>query len=99
MRQGGLILAAGHVRSKERCRFKKRARKNPAAHKTHDEIHSSPATTIMSRRCASKQAPRVSPYLSTSIDAGFVETGLVQLAIGKNDKGYKYTGDRHTQTN
>ena len=77
MRQGGLVLAAGRVRSKKKKRKKKR---NPAAPKTHHEIHSSPATATTSRRRATKHVPRVSPYSPASIDPGFVEVGLVQLS-------------------
>ena len=76
MRQGRLILAAGHVRSKKKTREKKR---NPAAPKTHHEIYSSPATATTSRRRVTKHIPRVSPYSPASIDPGFVEIGLVQL--------------------
>ena len=80
MRQGGLILAAGRVRSRKK---KKRGKKNSidsAPPKTHHEIHSSPATATTSRRRASEQIPRVSPYAHASIDPGFVEIGLVQLS-------------------
>ena len=59
MRQGGLILAAGRVRSKKKKRQKTR---NPATPKTHHEIHSSPATVTTSRRRATKHVPRVSSY-------------------------------------
>ena len=77
MRQGGLILAECRVRSKKKERKKKR---NPAAPKTHHEIHSSPATASTLGRDATKHVPRVSPYSPVSIDAGFVEIGLVQLS-------------------
>ena len=75
MRQGSLLLAAGRVRSKKQTR-------NPAAPKTHHEIHSSPATVTTTRRRATKQIPRVtsSPYSPASIDPGFVEIDLVQLS-------------------
>ena len=53
---------------------------NPAAAKTHNEIHSSLATATASRRCATKHALRVRPYSAASIDPGFVEIGLVQLS-------------------
>ena len=88
MRQGGLILAAGRVRSKA----KKNAKKT-APHKTHHEIHSSAATVTTSRRPATKHAPRVSPYSPASIDAGFVEIGLVQLS-----QPVKTTNVTHTLT-
>ena len=97
MRQGGLILAAGCVRSKEIKRKKKS--RNPAAPKTHDEIHSSPATATTSRRGATKHVPRVSPYSPTSIDPGFVEIGLVQLSQSvktTNVTHIWYTVDRQT---
>ena len=73
MRQGGLILAAGRVRSK------KKKKRNPAAPKTHHEIHSSPATATNSRRRA-KHVPGVSAYSPASIDPKVVEIGLVQLS-------------------
>ena len=53
---------------------------NPAALKTHHEIHIGPATATTSRRRATKHVPRVSPYSPASIDPGFVEIGLVQLS-------------------
>ena len=91
MRQGGLVLAAGRVRSKKKKRKKKR---NPAAPKTHHEIHSSPATATTSRRRATKHVPRVSPYSPASIDPGFVEIGLVQLS-----QPVETTNVTHTRTN
>ena len=86
MRQGGLILAAGRVRSKKKKRGKKNTEKKSAPPKTHHEIHSSPATASNSRPHARKHVPRVSPYSLASIDPGFVEIGLVQpsqLPVGK----------------
>ena len=65
------------------CVRRKKTKKNPrdpAAPKTHHEIHSSPATATTSRRRATKHVPRVSPYSPASIDPGFVEIGLVQLS-------------------
>ena len=98
MRQGGLILAAGRVRSKK----KKRKKTNPAAPKTHHEIHSSPPTATTSRRRATKHVRRVSPYSPASIDPGFVEIGLVHLfqSVTTNVTHTQYT-DRQTdrQTN
>ena len=73
--RGGLILAAGRVRSK-----KKKMKKTPeksAPPETHHEIHSRPATASNWRRNATKHVPRVSPYSPASIDPGFVEIGLV----------------------
>ena len=79
MRQGGLTLAAGRVRSKKK-KIEKKNTKNPAAPKTRYEIHSSPATATTARRGATKHVPRVSPYLPASIDPGFVEISLAQLS-------------------
>ena len=76
MRQGGLILAAGRVRSKKT----KRKKKQMPPHLKHNEIHSSPATATTSIRRATKHVPRVSPYSPACIDTGFVEIGLVQLS-------------------
>ena len=91
MRQGGLILAAGRVRLKEK-------KSNPppeksAPLKTHHEIHSSPATASNSRRHARKHVPRVSAYSPASIDPRFVEIGLVQLS-----QSVKTTNVTHTYT-
>ena len=58
----------------------KKKTRNPAAPKTHHEIHSTLATATTSRRRATKHVPRVSPYLPASMDPGFVEIGLVQLS-------------------
>ena len=77
MRQSGLAHAAGRMRSKKN---KKKTRKTAAVAKTHHEIHSSPATTINSRRHATKHVPRICPYSPASIDAGFVEIGFGQLS-------------------
>ena len=70
MKQGGIILAAGHVRSKKKNNPPPR---NPAAPKTHHGTLSSPATVTTSGRRATKHVPRVSPYSLASIDPGFVE--------------------------
>ena len=93
MRQGGLILTAGRVRSKKK---KRQQRRNPAAPKTHHEIHSSSATATTSRRRAKKHVPRVSPYSPASIDRGFVEIGLVQLSqpVKTTNECYTYTHRR-----
>ena len=91
MRQGGLILAAGRVRSKKKKRGKKNTEKKSAPPKTHHEIHSSPATAPNSRPHASKHVPGVSPYSLASIDPGFVEIGLVQLS-----QSVKTTNVTHT---
>ena len=78
MRQGGLILAVGRVRSKKKIEKNKNNKKSTPP-KTHHDIHSSPATATTSRRRATRHIPRVSPYTPASIDPGFVEIGLVQL--------------------
>ena len=92
MRQGGLILAAGRVRSKKTKR-KKTKHEIPSHPKTHHEVHSSPATATTPTRRATKEVPRVSPYSPTSIDPGFVEIDLVQLY-----QSVKTTNDTHTHT-
>ena len=92
MRQGGVILAAGLVRSKKKNRKKKKHEKIRPP-QTHHEIHSSPATATTSRRLATKDVPRVSPYSPASIDPGFVEIGLVQLS-----QSVKTTNVTHTET-
>ena len=94
MRQGGLILAAGRARSKKKQNAKKKKNEiNPAAPKTHHEIHRSSATATTSRRRATKHVPRGSPYSPASIDPGFVEIGLVQLS-----QSVKTTNVTHTLT-
>ena len=90
MRQGGLILAAGRVHSRKKGGKKRR---NPAAHKTHHEIHRSPATATTSRRRATKNIPRVSQYSPASVEVGYLEIGHVQLT-----KSVKVTNVTHTQT-
>ena len=75
MRQGGLILAAGRVRSKKKTNPKK-----SAAPKTHHEIHSSPATATTSRGLVMKHVPRGRPHSPASTYPGVVEIGLVQLS-------------------
>ena len=93
MRQGGLILATGRLRSKKKKVKKKR---NPAAPKTHHEIQSSPATATTSERRATKHVLRVSPYSPAPIDPGFVEIGfVVQLSQSLKTTNGCYTG-RHT---
>ena len=78
MKQGGLILAAGRVRSKTKKTKKKPEKIAPP--QTHHEIHSSPATETTPRRRAAKDVASVSPYPPASIDPGFVEIGFVQLS-------------------
>ena len=89
---GGLILAAGRVRSKEK-KNKKKTRKNPAALKTRRETHFNPATATTSRQTATTRAPRVYPRSPASIDPGFVEIGRVQLS-----QSVKTTNVTHTRT-
>ena len=79
MRQGGLIIAAGRVRSKKK-KSKKKNMKKSAPPKTHHGIHSNPANAPTSKRRATKHLPRVSAYSPASIDAGFVKIGFVQLS-------------------
>ena len=70
----------------------KKAQPPPAASKTHHEIHNSPANATTSRRHATKNVPRVSPYWPASIDPAFVEIGLVPLS-----KSVITTNGTHTQ--
>ena len=86
--RGGLMLEAGHVRSK-----KKKNGKIRSPTQTHHEIHSSPATASNSRRHVRKHVTSVSPYRPASIDPGFVEIGLVQLS-----QSVKTTHVTHTLT-
>ena len=78
---------AGCVRRKKT----KTKTRNPAAPKTHHDIHSSPATAITSRRRAIKHVPRVSQYSPASIDPGFVEIGLVQFSQSINSENVAHT--------
>ena len=98
MRQGGLTLATGRVRSKK----KKQSKKNPkktAPPKSHHESHSSPATKTKSTRRETNHVPRSSPYLLASIDAEFVEIGLVQLSQSVKTTNVTHTlTDTHRQT-
>ena len=91
MRQGGLILAAGRVRSKKNKVEKKNTKKS-APLKTHHEINRNPTTATPSRRRATKPVPRVTYYSPASIDPRFVEIGIVQLS--QSVKTYV----THTQT-
>ena len=90
MRQGGLILTAGRVRSKNKNEKKTR---NPAALKSHHETHSNPTTVTTSRQRATNDVPRVRPYSPAFIDPGFLEIGLVHLS-----QSVKTTNLTHTQT-
>ena len=92
MMQGGLVLAARRVRSKEE-KTNKKNEKNPP-HRNHTTKPASaqrPQTT--SRQLTTKRVPRVSPYSPASIDPGFVEIGLVQLS-----QPVKTTNVTHTHT-
>ena len=80
MRQGGLLLAAGRVRSKKKKKSKKNPPKKSAAPKTHHEIYSSPATATNSRRRATKHVPHRSAYSPASIDPQCVKIGTVHLS-------------------
>ena len=79
MRQSGVILPAGRVRSKKKKVGKKNTKKSTPP-RTHHKSRSSPATATTSRRRAKKHVPRVSPYCPAPVDPGFVEIGLVQLS-------------------
>ena len=70
-----------------------KARKNLVPHKTHHEIHISPATATTSRRRATNHDPRVSPCSPASLDPGFVEISLVELS-----QSVKTTNITHTCT-
>ena len=67
--------------------------KKSAPSKAHHEIHSLLATATNSRRRAAKHAPGVSPHSPASIDAGFLEIGLVELSLS-----VKTTNVTHTLT-
>ena len=75
-------------------------KRNPAAPKTHNEIHSSSATAATSGRHGMKHAPSVNSHSPASIDPGFVEIGLVQLSQSVKTTNVTHT-DRQTdrQTN
>ena len=75
-------MAASYLQQAVCIRRKKtnKKKRNPAAPKTHHEVHSSRATATISRRRATKRVPRVSPYSPTSVNPGLVEIGLVHLS-------------------
>lgn len=87
MRQGCLIHAVGRVRLKKG----KEKKRNPAAfHRHHGRRkHSSAATSANSKRPGLKQIRCFSPSTPASVDAGFVETGHVQLSQSVRQK-YDY---------
>ena len=96
MRQGGLVLAAGRVRSKEK-KIEKKTHEKIRLTQTHYEIHSNPATATTSRQRATKHVPHVSPYSPASIDPGFVEIGLAQLSQSVTTTNVTHTlTDRQT---
>ena len=95
MRQGGLILAAGRIRQKN----KNEKKRNPSARKIHNEIHSSPATATTSRRRATRHVPRVSPYSPAFIDPGLVEIGLAQLSRSVKNTNFTQTDRQTDKTN
>ena len=92
MRQGGLILAAGRVRSKKTKRKKTKKQKNPAPPRTQHETHISPATATTSRRHVMKPGPHVRPHSRASIDPEFVEIGIVQLSQSVKTSNVTHTG-------
>ena len=74
--RGGLILAAGRVRSKK---YEERKTKKPAKNirPTQNTTRNHPATATNSRRPATKHVARGSPYSrASSIDPGFMEISL-----------------------
>ena len=79
-----------------RKKNEKKKQKNPAAPKTHHEIHSSPVIATISKRRATKHAPRVSSYPPASIDPRFAEIGLVQLSQSVKSANITHTLIRHT---
>ena len=88
MRQGGLILAAGRVRSK------KNRKKEKGPNPKHTTIYTAVRRPRPPRDLFStKHVPRVSPYSPASIDPGFVEIGFVQLSQSE-----KTTNVTHTLT-
>ena len=79
------------------CALEEKNTKNPAAPRTHHEIHSNPATGTTSRRRGMKHVPRVRPHSPASIDPGFVEIGLVQLSQSVKTTNVTHT-HAHTHT-
>ena len=84
MKQDGLILAAGRVRSKKKKIEEKKSKK-----KKHRKIFPTqntprnpqqPGHRVQLETACDEHAPRVSPFSPDSIDPGFVEIGLVQLS-------------------
>ena len=77
MRQDRLVLAAGRVRSKKKKNRKKKDKKSRPIENTPRNPHQ-PGDRDHLETARRKHAPRVSPYSPVSIDAGFVEIGVVQ---------------------
>ena len=96
MRQGASYLQQAVCVRRKIKRGKKT--RNPAAPKTHHEIHSSLATATTTRRRATKLVSRVSLYSPASIDPWFVGIGLAQLSQSVNTTKFDVT-HRHRQTN
>ena len=92
MMQGGLILAAGRVRSKKK---KIENKKHEQIRRTQNAPRNTqqPVDRATSRWRVTKHVPRASPYSPASIDPGFVEIGLVQLS-----RSVKMTNVTHTHT-
>ena len=91
MRQGGLVLEAGHVRSKKKQiettntknsgRTLKQTTKSTAARRPTSRLH------------ATQHVSRIRPCSPASIEPGFVEIGLAHLS-----QSVKNTNVTHTQT-
>ena len=71
MRQGGLILAAGRVRSKNKKKIRPTQNTPRNLQQPGDRDH---------LETARRNTSHVSSYSFASIDPGFVEIGLVQLS-------------------
>ena len=80
MRQGGLILAAGRVRSKKNKIYKKAIEKKRPTENTQRNPQPSGDRDQLETARGETSPTRYSPYLPASIDPGFVEIGLVQLS-------------------
>ena len=92
-----VVTFNGFEEKNEKKNGKKR---NPAAPKTHHEVHSSPATATTSRRRSKQHVPRGSPYSPASIVVpGFVEIGLVQLSQSVTNTNVTHTEYSDRQAN
>ena len=74
MRQGGLTLAAGRVRSKKKESKKKTPKIHPTQNTPQQPQQPGDCDNVETAR---EILPRVIPYSLDSLDAGFVEIGLV----------------------